>query len=94
MGKIAIRNEDIARIVKESLAHAKREIKYCTRELVQKERALRAANSLGEILPVLDDLCRKMEELRNKIQMQDQEADLIRGEIEVLAKKAGERDQI
>ena len=80
--------------MKESLAHDKREIKHCTRKLAQKERALRAASSLGQILPVHHDLCRKMEELRNKIQMQDQEADLIRGEIEVLAKKAGERGQI
>ena len=94
MGQIAIQNADIARTVKESLANAKQEIKYYTRELAQKERALRAASSLGQILSVHHDLCRKMEELRNKIQMQDQEADLIRGEIEVLAKKAGERDQI
>ena len=82
-------NEDIARTVKESLTHAKREIKHYTRKLAQMQGALRAANSLGQILPVNHDLCRKMEELRNKIQMQDQEADLIRDEIEVLAKKAG-----
>ena len=94
MGQIAIRNEDIARTVKESLTHAKWEIKLYTRKLAQKERALRATNSLGQILPVNHDLCRKIEELRNKIQMQDQEADLIRGEIEVLAKKAGEPSQI
>ena len=46
-----------------------------------------------QIMPVHYDLLRKREELRNKIGMQDQEADLIRGQIEVLAKEAGESGQ-
>lgn len=89
MAQIAVRDKQIAQAMEKSLASKERQLAHNARELAHLERALRAATRLGQLLPVNIRLIRKIEQLRHHLQTQYEEADLIRGKIEALAREAG-----